>query len=492
MQDSRTDVVVVGAGNAGLCAALSAREAGASVVVLEASPKSQRGGNSAYTGGAMRTVFNGVEDLQKIADIDLAIAERTDFGRYTKENYLDDLATVTEYRCDPELTSILVDESLESLVWMRSQGVRFNTSHGRQAYEVDGRFVFWGGLAVEVNGGGMGLVDSLFDACDRQGVDVRYDHRAVGLLTGDHGVEGVKVTGPDGAFDLSANAVVLAAGGFESNAEWRARYLGPGWDLAKVRGTRYNIGDGIRIAIDAGASPAGHWSGCHAVNWDLNAPEFGDITIGDSFQKYSYPWGIMVNANGERFLDEGADFRNFTYAKYGRQVLAQPGQFAWQIFDSKIIPMLRDEYRIKQVSKVRANTLEELVAKMDGVNPDGFLRTIEEYNEAVLTDIPFDPNVKDGRGTHGLSVPKTNWANRVDDPPFEAYAVTCGITFTFGGVRIDEQTRVLDNGGVPVGNLYSCGEMVGGIFYFNYPGGSGLTAGSVFGRRAGRAAALKS
>lgn len=492
MQVSRPDVVVIGAGNAGLCAALAAREAGASVVVLEASPKSQRGGNSAYTGGAMRTVFNGLEDLEKVADIDPGMAARSDFGSYSKEDFLDDLATVTEYRCDPDLAAILVEESLDALVWMRSQGVRFNTSHGRQAYDVDGRFVFWGGLALEVNGGGIGLVDSLFDACDRQSVDVRYDHRVIGLMAGANGVEGVKVASPDGIIDMPAGSVVLAAGGFEANAEWRARYLGPGWDLAKVRGTRYNVGDGIRIAIDVGASPAGHWSGCHAVGWDLNAPEFGDLTIGDSFQKHSYPWGIIVNANGERFVDEGADFRNFTYAKYGRQILAQPGQSAWQVFDSKIIPMLRDEYRIKQVSKVRANTLEELVAKMDGVDPAGFLRTVEEFNEAVATEVPYDPNVKDGRRTRGLAVPKTNWANPLDEPPFEAYAVTCGITFTFGGVRIDEHGRVIGTGGTPVGNLYSCGEMAAGIFYFNYPGGSGLTAGSVFGRRAGQAAALGS
>ena len=268
---------------------------------------------------------------------------------------------------------------------------------------------------------------------------MRYDHRAVGLITGDNGVEGVKVTGPDGTSDISADAVVLAAGGFESNAEWRARYLGPGWDLAKVRGTRYNIGDGIRIAIDVGASPAGPlvWMPCRQLG-----PQRARVRRHDDrrqLPEVQLSMGNHRERNGERFLDEGADFRNFTYAKYGRQILAQPGQFAWQVFDSKIIPMLRDEYRIKQVSKVRANTLDELVAKMDGVDPEGFLRTIEEYNEAVLTEIPYDPNVKDGRGTHGLSVPKTNWANPVDEPPFEAYAVTCGITFTFGGVRIDEQ-----------------------------------------------------
>ena len=143
----------------------------------------------------------------------------------------------------------------------------------------------------------------------------------------------------------------------------------------------------------------------------------------------------MINANGERFVDEGADFRNYTYAKYGRVILMQPKQFAWQVFDAKIIPMLRDEYRIKRVTKVRADTLEELCGKLEDVDAEKALATIKAYNKAVMTEVPFDPNVKDGRGTKGLAVPKSNWANTVDEPPFEAYAVTCGLTFTFGGLR---------------------------------------------------------
>ena len=157
--------------------------------------------------------------------------------------------------------------------------------------------------------------------------------------------------------------MVLAGGGFQANPEWRARYLGPNWDVAKVRGTRFNTGDVIKMALDIGAAPAGNWSGCHAVGWERNAPEFGDLAVGDAFQKHSYPFGIMLNAEGRRFVDEGADFRNYTYAKYGRVILAQPGQFAWQIFDKKVLHLLRDEYRIRQVTKVSAATLEELVAQ---------------------------------------------------------------------------------------------------------------------------------
>ncbi|TRZ94781.1 MAG: FAD-binding protein, partial [Rhodocyclaceae bacterium] len=267
------------------------------------------------------------------------------------------------------------------------------------------------------------------------------------------------------------------------------RYLGPGWELAKVRGTRFNNGDGIRMALDIGASPYGNWSGCHAVGWERNAPEFGDLAVGDGFQKHSYPFGIIVNGNGERFVDEGADFRNYTYAKYGREVLNQPGQFAWQIFDAKVAHLLRDEYRIRQVTKVTADTLEELAAKLEDVNADAALKTIHEYNAAVQTDVPFNPNVKDGRGTQGLKVPKSNWANLLDTPPYQAFAITCGITFTFGGLRVDGNAQVMDSDLKPIPGLYAAGELVGGIFYFNYPGGTGLMSGAVFGRVAGGAAA---
>jgi tricarballylate dehydrogenase len=258
--------------------------------------------------------------------------------------------------------------------------------------------------------------------------------------------------------------------------------------LAKVRGSRFNTGDGIRMALEIGAMPWGNWSGAHAVGWELIAPPFGDPDVGDSFQKHSYPFGIMVNADGRRFLDEGADFRNYTYAKYGHRILAQPGQVAWQVFDQKVAHLLRDEYRIRQVTKVTAPTLEELAAKMEGVDAARLVRTIEEYNAAVDTTTPFDPNVKDGRGTSGLGIDKSNWANTLDQPPYEAYAVTCGITFTFGGLRIDTDAQVLDDDEAPIPGLFACGELVGGLFYFNYPGGSGLTNGSVFGRIAGQGA----
>jgi tricarballylate dehydrogenase len=483
-------VIVVGAGNAALCAALAAREGGAEVRVLERAPRKLRGGNTAFTAGAMRVAYNGVDDLLKLmpelSDDEL---NNTDFGAYPAEAFLDDLARVTEYRADPELASVLVENSLPTLVWMREKGVRFVPIYGRQAFKVDGRFTFWGGLTVEVSGGGPGLVDSLAAAAERAGTEIEYDAQVTGLIRDENGVRGVKVRRAGQETPMTADAVVLASGGFQADARMRAQYLGSGWDLAKVRGTMFNTGDGIRMALDIGASPAGNWSGCHAVAWERNAPEFGDLAVGDHFQKHSYPFGIMVNADGRRFLDEGADFRNYTYAKYGRRILEQPGQFAWQVFDAKVEHLLRDEYRIKQVTKVTAATLGELAKKLDGVDPAGFLAEVEEYNKAVDQDVTFNPNVKDGRRTRGLAIDKTNWANTLDQEPFAAYAVTCGITFTFGGLRIDPQARVLDTYLKPIQGLYAAGELVGGIFYFNYPGGSGLTNGSVFGRIAGTHAA---
>jgi tricarballylate dehydrogenase len=197
----------------------------------------------------------------------------------------------------------------------------------------------------------------------------------------------------------------------------------------------------------------------------------------------------MVNATGKRFVDEGADFRNYTYAKYGKVILDQPGQFAWQVFDQKVVSLLRDEYRIKQMTKVSGNTIEELSGKMEGVDATQFVKTVEDYNAAVMDNVTFNPAVLDGRGTKGLDVPKTNWANKLDEPPYEAYAITCGVTFTFGGLRINNDGQVLDTDLRAIPGLYAAGELVGGLFYFNYAGGTGLMSGSVFGRIAGASAA---
>jgi tricarballylate dehydrogenase len=484
------DVIVVGAGNAALCAALAAREGGASVVVLERAPEEENGGNSRFTAGGMRFPYGGLDDLRRLMpDLSPEEIERTDFGCYTAEQFYEDMFRVTRYRTDPQLCEQLVTRSFDTMVWLRSKGVRFVPIYGRQTFQQGGKLKFWGGVTVESWGGGPGLVDQESRAAKQAGIEFRYNARATALLHDSFSVQGVRVKEPDGLRELRARAVILACGGFEANAEWRTRYLGAGWEMAKVRGTRFNTGDGIRMALEIGASPYGHWSGCHAVGWDNNAPEFGDLAVGDGFQKHSYPLGIMVNALGRRFVDEGADIRNYTYAKYGRVILSQPDQFAWQVFDAKVLDLLRGEYRIKQVTRVRADTLEGLAAKLEGVDQAAFLEEVRAFNAAVKTEVPFDPVVKDGRGTRGLAVPKSNWANTIDQPPFEAYQVGCGITFTFGGLRVDAKTaQVMDTDLRPMPGLYAAGELVGGFFYFNYPSGTGLTTGAVIGRIAGTTA----
>ncbi len=492
MAKTDADVIVVGAGVAGLCAALSAHESGARVKVLEAAPESERGGNSAFAAGAFRFAYGGVEDVLKvIPDLSDDEIENTEFGTYI-DKYSDDMFRVTEGRADPALVEILVGRSLETAAWMRENGVRFIPNYGSQGYKVGAKTRFRGGSTVVISGGGLGLVDALFGTVKRKGIPIAYETRAERLLRGAEGVEGVRAWGPDGMRELSAPAVVIAAGGFESNPEWRARYLGPGWDLAKVRGTRFNTGDGLRMALAAGAGAAGNWSGCHSVAWDMSAPEFGDIAVGVDFKKDSYPYSIVINADGQRFLDEGADIRTFTYAKYGAVILRQPGQFAWQVFDAKVLDLLRPEYGIRKVTKVRSDSLEGLAEQLYGVDAKRFLETVKSFNAAVQTDIPFNANIKDGRGAVGLAVPKSNWANTIDAPPFEAYGVTCGVTFTFGGLRISPGAEVMDTTGRPIPGLYACGSSIGGLFYFNYPGGSGLTAGAVFGKIAGGAAAERS
>ncbi len=480
-----TDVVIVGAGNAAMCAAISARENGAKVLVLEKAPEAEKGGNSTFTHGSIRFAYNGVEDLQEIMpDLSPEDIENSDFGTYTEEEYYDDLCKITKYRTDPELASILTSESFDTVKWLQSHKVRWVPIYGRQAYKVGGKFKFWGGMIVESVGGGPGLIHTLHQEAANLGVKVLFNAMATELIHDDDGVHGVILKHNGKTTEVHAKAVILASGGFHANPEMRTRYLGPKWDLAHARGSRFNTGEGIQMALNIGAMACGNWSGCHSVGGDRYLPDFTE-----GFQKLSYPFGLLINADGKRFVDEGADYRNYTYAKYGRQILDQPGQFAWQIFDQKVVHLLREEYKARNVTKVKANTLEELAEKLEGVAPVGFLQTMKEYNAAVKKDIPFNPAIKDGRCTEGLAVRKSNWANTLDEGPFEAYAVTCGITFTFGGLKINPNTEVQNVLSQSIPGLYAAGELVGGLFYFNYPGGAGLVAGSVFGKIAGENAA---
>jgi tricarballylate dehydrogenase len=483
------DVLVAGTGNAAFAAAMAARREGARVLMVEKGPEDAVGGNSYFAGGGFRFAYDGIDDILRLIDLSDAERASVDVGSYPARRYHDDLLRVTEGLADPALAARLVEQSLPTMVWMREQGIRWALMTGRQAFKVDGVYRFWGGLTVEAVGGGAGLIGRWQELARAAGIDVRFQAAAWRLLQGEDGaVRGLVLRTPSGLREAPARAVVLACGGFEANSEMRTRYLGQGWELARVRGTRYNTGDGIRLALEADARPHGHWSGCHAVAWDVCSPPFGNRAVGDLYQKHSYPLGIIVNVEGRRFVDEGADFRNYTYAKYGREVLRQPRQLAFQLFDAKTKDLLRDEYRISRVTKAEAGTIEELADAL-GIDRAGLVATVAEYNAACRPG-RFDPTVLDGKSTAGITPPKSNWALPIDTPPYLGYAVTCGITFTFGGLAIEPDTAaVLDTSDRAIPGLYAAGELVGGLFYHNYPGGAGLMAGAVFGRAAGAAAA---
>lgn len=485
------DVIVVGAGNAAFSAAHAARERGSSVVVLEKAPRDWAGGNSYFTVGGFRAVVESLESVRPILEgVDDAKAAVTELPAYTAEMFLSDMRKQTQGRCDPALTRILVDESADVVRWLHGKGIRWSLMYQGQSFQVDGVYRFWGGFYLGTVDGGKGLIRQHLRAAEESDIEIRYDTRAVRLTRDGTGrVDGVVCEGPDGRYELGGRAVVLAAGGFEADPKMRTTYLGPGWDLAKVRGTPFNTGDGLQMALDLDAQPFGHWSGCHAVAWDAGArTEGGDRELAYSLTKHMYPLGIVVNSRGQRFVDEGRDFRGLTYAEYGGEILRQPGALAYQVFDAKTRPLLRaDQYEGPGVSGVEAATVGELATLID-VDPVALESTVAAFN-AATGEGRFDPSVKDGLGTTGIEPPKSNWAQPLDTPPYYAFKVTCGITFTYGGLRIDESCRVLDRRSRPIPGLFTAGEMVGGLFYHNYPAGTGLTSGAVFGRRAGAAAA---
>lgn len=483
------DVVVVGSGNAGFCAAHAAREHAERVLIVEKAPQAWAGGNSYFTAGATRITYTSLDDLRPILD-DLtdAQAAHVELPPYTPEQFMADMVRVTDGRCDRALAAILVNDAASAVQWMHAKGIRWKLMYERQSFMVDGKARFFGNLPLGTVGEGKGLIAQHTAAALASGIAIRYDTPVVGLLRDDHGgVTGVAVHGSEGRAEIRARAVVLASGGFEADPMRRAAYLGPNWDVAKVRGTPYNTGEVLQLALDTGAQPYGHWSGCHAIQWDAGAPSTGDREIAHRFSKQSYPIGIVVNREAARFLDEGADFRNYTYAKYGAEILKQPGAVAWQLFDAKTAPLLRqDEYTAPGVARHEAATIRDLAAQL-GLNPDALDETVSAFNAAIQPG-DFNPAIKDGVRTVGITPPKSNWALPLDTPPFLAFAVTCGITFTFGGVKIDDGARVLDRADRPIPGLHAAGELVGGLFYSNYPGGSGLTSGAVFGRRAGASA----
>ena len=483
------DVIVVGAGNAALAAAVSAREQGARrVAVLEKAPEELRGGNTHYSGGLLRFAYARSEDLRPI----VPDAERQvpgffrDVEPYPAESFRTDLMRVTEGRSDPELSEILIGRSYDTISWMAQQGIVMEPAVSLSAVRV-GNTVKWSpGAVIRARHEGVGLSKMWFEIAQKRDVEIRYRTNAVGLTHDRRGrVTGVAVSDPDGLGELTAQAVVLGCGGFEANPEWRARYLGRPWDHAKVRGTRYNTGDGLRMALDMGALPHGQWTGCHSTPIDAEAPPHGDRKLTDKTNRLSYPYGVLVNRLGRRFFDEGEDFQFYTYAKLGGIILNQPSGVAYQIFDAKVADLLEGRY--KTGKPMVADSLAALIEQLP-LDRGAAGQTLADYNAATGAGA-FDPTARDGLGTTGLGLPKSNWAQRLDTPPFVAYPVTGGITFTFGGVRVNERAQVMSTSWAPIPGLYACGEMVGGLFHTNYPGGTGLMSGAVFGRLAGAEAA---
>ena len=489
---SEYDVVVVGAGNAALASAVSAREQGARVLVLEKAPREMRGGNTHWSGGLFRFAYGEPRDVQPL--IPDAEAKHANFydgiKAYSADDFHADLMRVTNGRTDPVLSRVIVENSRDTVFWMHSSGVEMEPAISVAAVRKGDGFVWLRGLVVRAVHEGVGLSTSWFAACERLGVEVRYGHAVLGLVLDERGrAAGVKVRDPEGIRTIKAGAVILGCGGFEANAQMRTQHIGPLLGEAKVRGTPYNQGDGLRMALDSGAMPWGQWSGCHATPISADWGDFAPREMTDRSNRLSYLYGVMINRAGQRFVDEGENTQLMTYAKFGRAILAQPGAKAYQIFDAQTVHLLEPRYSTSK--PITADTLEALLEKLDIENRVAALATLRQYNDAARAGGPFDPTRLDGLSTGGLAPDKTNWALPLAKPPFVAYSATGGITFTFGGLRINEHAEVIGTDWRPIPGLYACGEMVGGLYYDNYPAGTGLVAGAVFGRIAGRHAALR-
>ena len=433
-----------------------------------------RGGNTHWSGGVLRFAY---DDPREIGPLLPGVEEEFEnfydgISPYTQDDYHGDLMRVTSGRTDPVLSKLLVTHSQATVRWMEP-------AISLSAVKKDNVMVWARGLVVRAAHEGVGLSRSCFATAERLGIEIRYESAATELVVDERTghVAGVKVRDEEGIKTLSSNAVVLGCGGFEANVQMRTQHIGPLVGAAKVRGTPHNQGDGLRMAMNIGAMPWGQWSGCHAT--PISA-DWGDFA----------PRELTDRSKGLRFVDEGEDGALFTYAKFGRAILAEPGAKAYQIFDSKVVHLLEPRYQTSD--PIKSNTLEDLIDQLDIDDKKQALKTVLEYN-ACARDVEdgFDPTKKDGLSSKGLALEKTNWALRLDKPPYYAYSATGGITFTFGGLKVNENAQVIGTDWRPIKGLYCCGEMVGGLFYDNYPAGTGLVSGATFGRIAGRNAAMR-
>ena len=456
----RFDVLVVGGGNAALCAAISARRSGASVLVLEAAPKFYRGGNTRHTRN-MRCAHDSATEILT--------------GPYSEEEFWEDLLRVTGGDTDEQLARFMIRESKEVLDWIVEQGVRWQPSLGGT--------LSLGRTNSFFLGGGRAMLNALYHTAERLGVEIVYEAEVRDLTIEDGTFLSARVAHGGDTVDVSAKTLVAAAGGFEANIEWLKEHWGEAAENFLIRGTPYNRGTVLKLLLDKGVKPVGDPTQCHAVAIDARAPRFdgGIITRLDCVV-----FGIVVNKNAERFYDEGEDIWPKRYAIWGRLVAAQPEQIAYILFDAKSLKLFMPSL----YPPVQADSVRDLARQL-GLDPDALDGTVSAFNAAVQPGT-FDDTVLDDCRTEGLTPPKSHWARRIDQAPFYAYPVRPGITFTYLGTRVDRQARMVMQNGVPAENMFAAGEiMAGNVLGRGYAAGIGMTIGSVFGRIAGREAAAR-
>ncbi|HET7503330.1 MAG TPA: FAD-dependent tricarballylate dehydrogenase TcuA [Kofleriaceae bacterium] len=483
--------MVVGAGNAALAAAVRAAELGARVVVLEAAPEDHHGGNSRHAGANFRIPFDHIDELAPLElDIPPAVRATLAASPYPRQRLLGELIRASRERADPRLLRLLVDHTLAACGWLRTHGLTWVP--GIKGRPVD-RLDDWQLNPIfSICGKGPALVDGLRAAAARRGVELRHAVRARELVRSPGGaVRGLLVTiGATGAtgdrtIEIEAARVILACGGFEASPELRARYLGPELETVKLRGTRYNRGDGLAMALAAGAQLAGQ--GAHICPIDERSPAFSTIEIGEDSRRCRYGFGILVNRAARRFLDEAADQPWATYASVGLEIQRQDGRVAYEISDARTaeVPFERELYATTPA--IEADTLAGLAARL-GIPGSALEAEVARFNAAVPIDVAFQSDRLDGRSTRGASPEKSNWALAIDTPPFRAYPICAGLTFTYAGVAIDTACRVLDAAGAPIPGLFAAGQMAGGFFIDRYLGATGLARGLVTGIQAAEAA----
>jgi len=453
------DVLVIGGGNAALCAAISARRAGASVLVMEGAPKFYRGGNTRHTRN-MRCAHDAATDILT--------------GPYTEQEFWEDLLRVTGGQTDEDLARFMISESKDILNWIVEQGVRWQPSLGGT--------LSLGRTNSFFLGGGRAMLNALYLTAERLGVEILYDAEVIDLKIEDGMFLSATLKQPiNASVEVRASTLVAAAGGFEANIEWLKQYWGDAADNFLIRGTPYNRGSILKMLLAKGVQEVGDPTQCHAVAIDARAPKFdgGIITRLDCVV-----FGIVVNKNAVRFYDEGEDIWPKRYAIWGRLVAAQPNQIAYIIFDATS----RNSFMPSLFPPIEAASIAELAGTFE-LDAGALEQTVADFNTAVRPGT-FDHTILDDCRTEGLMPPKTHWARRIETPPYYAYPVRPGITFTYLGTRVNRQARMLMNDGKPAANMFAAGEiMAGNVLGQGYAAGIGMTIGSVFGRIAGREAA---